>query len=181
MAHGVFGVVLLKGLPPVLAEITKLHRCFRRGKPSSAAINRFHALGFERIHRLSHRAQIRVQHPDESAPQQEVEPAERDERGRIVEHRAGRILQHPPLLDETILHQVAETLALLRLLKNLFERLAPFEWSGIRFGQNRFENSRHVAERDFLVQQVFRRAHHKILHQQQINLVAVCIRLVRLL
>jgi len=180
VTHRVFRVVLLKGLAPVFAEVSKLHRRFGGGEAGTAAIYGLHALGFERVNRCSHRAQIRVQHADESAPHQKVEPAESYKRGRVVEHRTGRILQHTALFHKAVFHQIAEAMALLRLLENLVERFAPFQRSRIRLDKNRPQNSRHIAERDFLVQQVHCRAHHEILHQQQINLVAVGVRLVHL-
>ena len=62
------------------------------------------------------------------------------------------------------------------LLQNLVERLAPFERSCIRLGQNGLQDARDVVKTDLLAHQVLRSAQGEILHQQQIDFVAIGVR-----
>ena len=61
---------------------------------------------------FSHGAEIRVEQADKSSTKQKVEPAEGDEGRRVVEHASGRVLEETPLLEETVLHDVAKAMTL---------------------------------------------------------------------
>ena len=85
----------------------------RCGKARPAAIHRFHTSCFEFLEKLRvHRAQIGMEQPDECAAKEKVETAKRDERRGIVEHAAGGVLEKAALLQQTVLHDVAQAVAL---------------------------------------------------------------------
>ena len=68
---------------------------------------------------------------------------------------------------------------ILRGSREFFERLAPFERSCIGLRQHRLQNTAHVVESDFLAIEFFRCAQREILHEEQIDFVAIDVRFVR--
>ena len=114
-----------------------------------------------------------MQQSNESSPKEKIKPAESNQRSRIVKQRARGFLYQPALFQKTVLHQVSQTLALRDLSQNLIQRRAPFQRRKIHFAEHGLQNLRGVAESDFLAIQVFGGAQREILHQKQINLVAI--------
>src|SRR5271156_3463524 len=125
MGNGTFCVVLMKRLAPIFAVIAKLDRCLGGGKSRATAIHGAHIVRFQGVNGMPHGAYVFVQHANESSTKQKVESDKRYKCGWIVEHGPCGILQQAPLLEQTMLHQVAQAVAVLECSQNFLERFAP--------------------------------------------------------
>ena len=163
----------MEGLAPVFAVIAKLNGRFSGRKSRAPAVHGFHAAGIESFHGLLHGAQVRVEQTNERPPKQKIEAAKRNQGCRIVEQGTGGFLQQSPLFQQAMLHHVAQALALRDFSKDLVQRGAPFQGRDIRLAQHGSQNLRDVIESNIFAIKVLGSAQREVLHQQQIDFVAV--------
>jgi hypothetical protein len=117
---------------------------------------------------------------DKSPPKQKVEPTNGNERGRFIEHIPDRNLHPLPLLQQALIHEVAETAALLRRLQDAIEGLATIKGLCLHLAQNRLKDFCDMGRFDASGNQVLRGAKNEILDKEQVNLVPVGWKFLRL-
>src|ERR1700682_6105621 len=110
---------------------------------------------------------------DKRAPQKKIEPHEGQQSRWIIKHPARGLFHFTALLDEIRLQDFTKAAESSQLLDHLLERLAPLEGWVVDIPQDLFHDVRDVEKLDLFVVNLRGSAESKVLHQQEIDLVAV--------
>src|ERR1700675_779256 len=110
---------------------------------------------------------------DKRPPKQKIEAHEGQQSRRVIKHSASGLFHLAALLDEIRLQDFTEAAETSQLLDHLLKRLAPLEGGVVDITQHLLHDLCDVEKFDLFVVNLRGSAESKVLHQQEVDLVAV--------